>query len=217
MMSRRIVLLGPPGSGKGTQAPLLAKEFGIKHIATGDLLRKVVKNGSEVGQEAQAFLDRGELVPDQVVVEMIRQQLVSLNGDGGFVLDGFPRSMSQAEALKGITDIDFAVLIDVPKEEVINRLSARRVCQDCGQIYHLEFKPPKEDGICDVCGGRLEQRSDDKPDVVEKRYEVQYNELAVPLIESYRKDSNLLEIDGRGSIEEVFERILNEIRVRSAE
>lgn len=214
-MSRRIVLLGPPGSGKGTQAPLLAKELGLRHIATGDLLREAVKSGSVVGQEAKGYLDRGELVPDAVVVEMIREKIVSLNGNGGFVLDGFPRSKSQSDALEGITGIDLAVLIDLPKEDVVRRLSARRVCQNCGAVFHLEFKPPQNEGVCDNCDGSLEQRSDDTPDVVEKRYEVQYNRLAVPLIESYRQDGILVEIDGRGSIEKVFERILDGIRARS--
>ncbi|MBI1729458.1 adenylate kinase [Candidatus Acetothermia bacterium] len=215
-MSCRIVLLGPPGSGKGTQAPRLAKELGVPQIATGDLLRQAVKNGTELGKQAKGFLDRGELVPDELVVGLIDEQLKALNGKKGFVLDGFPRNPSQAKALEGITGIDLAVLVDVPRDEVVRRLSARRVCPNCGQIYHLEFRPPKRSGICDVCQGNLVQRSDDKPDVVAKRYDVQYNEQAAPLIESYRKASVLVEVDGRGSIESVFERILSEIQARKS-
>jgi adenylate kinase len=215
-MSCRIVLLGPPGSGKGTQAPRLARELGVLQIATGDLLRQAVKNETELGKQAKGFLDRGELVPDELVVGLIEEQLKALNGQKGFVLDGFPRNPSQARALEGITRIDLAVLVNVPRDEVVRRLSARRVCSKCGQIYNLEFKPPKQSGICDVCQSNLVQRSDDKPDVVAKRYDVQYNEQAAPLIESYRKASVLVEVDGQGSIESVFERILREIQARKS-
>ncbi len=213
-MGCRIVLLGPPGSGKGTQAPLLAQKLKSKHIATGDLLREAVKNDTALGKEAKGFLDRGELVPDQLVVGLIEEQLKAAKGKDGFVLDGFPRNLSQAKALEKITEIDLALLVDLPRAEVVQRLSARRVCAKCGKIYHLEYKPPKQSGVCDDCKGNLTQRSDDQPDVVAKRYDVQYNMQAAPLIESYRKASVLVEVNGRGSIEEVFGRILSVIRAR---
>ena len=205
-------MLGPPGSGKGTQAPELAKELGVPHIATGDLLREAVKNKTELGEQTKGFLDRGELVPNELVVGLINDQLTALNAHGGFILDGFPRNKEQADALAATTEIDLALLVDVPKEDVIKRLSARRVCEENGHVFNLEFKPPKNEGVCDVCGGRLIQRTDDTAEVVEKRYEVQYNEQAVPLIESYRQAGLLLEVDGRGPIEEVFERIMDTIR-----
>ena len=177
-MSCRIVLLGPPGSGKGTQAPGLARELKVPHIATGDLLREAVKNKTKLGEQAKGFLDRGELVPNELVVGLINDQLTALNAHNGFVLDGFPRNMEQAEALAATTEIDIALLVDVPKDVVVQRLSARRVCEENGHVFNLEFKPPQKDGVCDICGGALIQRSDDKADVVEKRYEVQYNEQA---------------------------------------
>jgi len=213
-MGCRIVLLGPPGSGKGTQAPRLAAELKASHIATGELLRQAVQRDTELGQQAKGYLDRGELVPDQLVIGLIEEQLKALNGQQSFVLDGFPRNLAQSRSLGRITEIDVALLVDVPRDEVIRRLSARRVCIKCGQIYHLEYKKPKRVGVCDVCNGSLVQRSDDQPDVVAKRYDVQYTVQAEPLIESYRQTRVLVEVDGRGSIEEVFERMLTSVRSR---
>jgi adenylate kinase len=210
-MGQRIVLLGPPGAGKGTQAERLMEHFQLPLIIAGDLLRTAVREGTPLGQKAKAYMDRGELVPDKLVIAMIHEALEKLDDRQGFLLDGFPRNVVQAEALEEITPIDLAVLLDVPRDEVIKRLSSRRVCAGCGRVYNLLTNRPKRDMVCDVCNGNLVQRSDDRPDVVAKRYDVQYNREATPLIESYRERGLLVSVDGTGTIDEVFERLVEAI------
>lgn len=202
MTARRIVLLGPPGSGKGTQAVRLAAWLGVPHISTGDLLRSEVQNRTTLGLQAQSFMDRGELVPDQVVAEMIRQRI---KGAAGFVLDGFPRNIKQAEILETVTTVDRVLHFQLDREEIIRRLSARRVCPQCGSVYNLISSPPQHDNLCDKCKISLVQRSDDTPEVIQRRIDVQYAREIGPMLEFYRKRNVLREIDAQGDIESVYQ------------
>lgn len=201
----RVALLGPPGAGKGTQAKRIVAETGLTHLSTGDILRDEVGRGTELGQAARGFMDRGELVPDGLIVDMIGGRI----GDArsGFLLDGFPRTVAQAEALDRISPLDVVINIDLPREEVIARLTARRVCENCGRIYNLAFQPPEDPSTCAACGGRLCQRDDDREDVISHRYDVYENQTA-PLIEFYRGRELLQEADGRMGSDAVFERVL---------
>jgi len=201
MTARRIVLLGPPGSGKGTQAARLAAWLGVPHISTGDLLRSEVQQRTELGLQAQGFMDRGELVPDQLVAEMIRKRL---QGTTGFVLDGFPRNIKQAEILDSVTQVDRVLHFALDRAEIVRRLSARRVCPRCGQVYNLLSSPPRCAGVCDLCGSNLVQRTDDTPEVIEKRIDVQYAREIGPMMDFYKKRSVLREIDAHGDIESVY-------------
>ncbi|MCS6902682.1 MAG: adenylate kinase [Candidatus Bipolaricaulota bacterium] len=199
-MVRKIVFLGPPGAGKGTQAVRLAHELGAPHIATGDLLRSEVQNKTELGMKAKSYMDRGELVPDELVVAMIRGRLENASG---FVLDGFPRNLKQAQLLSGVTRVERAVHFALSREEIVKRLSARRICTQCGQVYNLLARPPKHDEICDACHTRLVQRSDDRPEVIENRVEVYTREIK-PVLEFYQNQGALREVDARGSVEDVY-------------
>ncbi len=206
-----LILLGPPGSGKGTQAKLIVEKYGIPQISTGDMLREAVAKGTELGKEAKKYMDAGQLVPDEVVIGIVKERLQQPDCEKGFILDGFPRTIAQAEALDKILEemgkkIDAVINIQVPEEEVVKRIVNRRTCKNCGAVYHLIYNPPKEDNKCDKCGGELYQRDDDKEETVRKRYQV-YKEQTEPLVEYYAKKGILYNIDGTKSIEEVFAEI----------
>ncbi len=206
-----LIFLGPPGAGKGTQAKKLVQLLGIPQISTGDILRAKKEEDSPLGRQIREIMAEGKLVPDEIVVEIVKERLSQPDCEKGFILDGFPRTIPQAEALDEVLKemgrkIDAVVYIEVPEEELIKRISGRRVCEKCGEEYHVIFKPPKVEGVCDKCGGRLIQREDDKEEVVRKRIEV-YNNSTAPLIEYYEERGLLKRIDGVASMEEVFARI----------
>jgi adenylate kinase len=211
MSELNLVLLGAPGSGKGTQGERLQADFRLPYYATGDILRAEVRDGTELGREAKEYMDRGDLVPDEVIIGMIAERVESPEAADGFILDGFPRTTAQAEALdeevrrmgKRLTA---AILIEVPDEEVVRRLSGRRTCEKDGHVFHVEFDPPKEEGVCDVCGSRLVVRDDDKPEVVRHRLE-EYHEKTEPLIAYYEREGILRRVDGEQPPEEVADRI----------
>ncbi len=208
-----IVFLGPPGAGKGTQAKKIVEKYNIPQISTGDMFREHLSKGTELGQKAKEYMDKGQLVPDEIVLGMVEERLKQPDCDKGFILDGFPRTVPQAEALDQLLEkmgkkIDYAIAIDVPDEELIKRLTGRRTCKNCGMMYHIMFKPPKEEGKCDKCGGELYQRADDNEETVRNRLRV-YHEQTEPIIQFYEKKGVLYRIDGIGSIDEIFERIVN--------
>ncbi len=195
-----LILFGPPGAGKGTQAERLRKDFELPYIATGDMLRSNVKDQTELGKQAKAYMDAGDLVPDELILAMAADRLAEDDAQDGFILDGFPRTLEQAQALEKQLSgmgrrVTAALLIDVPDEEVIRRLSGRRMCVKSGHSYHVEFDPPKHDGVCDQDGSRLVQRDDDKPDVIENRLRV-YHDKTKPLVDYYDKLGLMRRIDG---------------------
>jgi adenylate kinase len=211
MSELNLVLLGPPGSGKGTQGERLQEDFRLPYYATGDILRAAVRNGTELGAEAREYMDRGDLVPDEVMVGLIAERVASDEAADGFILDGFPRTIAQGEALDAKLSelgraLTTAVLIDVPDEEVVRRLSGRRVCVKNGHIFHMEFDPPKNEGTCDICGSRLEIREDDKPEVVRHRLGT-YHEKTEPLVAYYEERGILRRVDGLPPPDEVSDRI----------
>jgi adenylate kinase len=204
-------LLGPPGSGKGTQGERLQEDYRLPYWATGDILRAAVKEGTDVGKEAKKFMDAGDLVPDEVLIGIIAERISSAEAGDGFILDGFPRTNGQAEALDAKMkelgrELTAAILIDVPEEEVVRRLGGRRTCKENGHVFHVEFDPPKEEGVCDVCGGELIIRDDDKPEVIKHRLE-QYHEKTAPLIDYYEKKGILHRVDGAKDPDEVEKQI----------
>jgi adenylate kinase len=204
----RIVLLGPPGSGKGTQASALERKWGVAHISSGDLLRGHVKAGSELGRRAQPFMDRGDLVPDELILDMMEQRLSEPDAERGFALDGFPRTVAQAEALERRLagrgqSLEAVIFLQVPEEELLRRLGGRRVCPQCHAIYQLETMPPKVEGVCDRCGAALVQRQDEQVEVVRNRLRV-YADQTEPLLAYYRGQGLLHEIDGTIGVENVM-------------
>ncbi|WP_456399258.1 adenylate kinase [Mesoaciditoga sp.] len=208
-----IVMLGPPGAGKGTQAKFLSQEFSIPHISTGDMLREEIAAGSPLGKKVEEIIKSGKLVEDKLMIDIIRERLSRKDVGKGFILDGFPRTLSQAEALDELLKsmekaIEYSVYVEVPENVVVERLSARRVCPKCGRIYNMISNPPKHDETCDVCGVKLITRDDDKPETVKKRYEV-YMEQTTPVIDYYRKRNILFTVDGTLNVEKVKEMLLN--------
>ncbi len=209
----KIIMLGAPGAGKGTQAKMIASKYAIPHISTGDIFRANIKNGTELGAKAKQYMDKGELVPDELVVDLIMDRFKEDDAKNGYVLDGFPRTIPQAEALdKALSaageDIDFAINVEVPDENIINRMSGRRACVGCGATYHIKYNAPKTEGICDTCGKELILRDDDKPETVKNRLEVYHNQTQ-PLIDYYEKKGKLKEVDGTVDMNDVFNAIVD--------
>ena len=207
----KIIMLGAPGAGKGTQADKIAQKYSIPHISTGDIFRKNIKEGTALGKEAKQYMDEGKLVPDELTVRILLDRVASDDCSRGYILDGFPRTIPQAEALEKKLgelddDIDFAINVDVPDENIGNRMSGRRACPKCGATYHIKHIPPKKEGICDECGAELIIRDDDKPETVKNRLKV-YHEQTQPLIEYYDKKKILRTVDGTKDAEDVFRAI----------
>ncbi|QHS23962.1 adenylate kinase [Virgibacillus sp. MSP4-1] len=210
-----LILMGLPGAGKGTQAEKIVDKYGIPHISTGDMFRSAIKEGTDLGKQAKSFMDKGELVPDEVTIGIVRERLGKPDCKNGFLLDGFPRTIAQAEALENLlTDmnskLDYVLHIDVPKEKLVDRLTGRRICPKCGATYHVEFNPPEVDGKCDVDGEALIQREDDQPDTVKNRLEVNMSQ-AEPLLNFYDEKGYLVTIDGDRDIDQVFSDIDNKL------
>ncbi len=205
----RLILLGAPGVGKGTQAQRLATERGIPQISTGEILRDAIKRGTPLGIQAKSFMEAGKLVPDDVVIGIIRDRLSRSDGADGFILDGFPRTVAQAQALdrmlldSGAGGIDYVVNFEAPNQEIISRLSGRRTCPDCQAVYHVEHAPPRQEGRCDKCGAALVQRTDDKPDTIAARLKV-YDQQTSPLVDYYRERGLLRQLDATASIDSVY-------------
>lgn len=202
-MTLNLVFLGPPGVGKGTYAKELSKRYNIPHISTGDIFREEIRKGTELGKKVKSYVERGELVPDEIVIEVVRKRLSQDDCKRGFILDGFPRTINQAIALDSIVKVDLVFNFVAPKSVIIERLSGRRICRKCGAIYHIKFNPPKRPGICDKCGGPLYQREDDKPEVIEERLRV-YEKQTAPIVDYYRKKGILVEVDASRNMEEVI-------------
>ena len=207
----KIIMLGAPGAGKGTQAKKIAAKYGIPHISTGDIFRANIKNGTELGKKAKTYMDQGLLVPDELVVDLVVDRVNQDDCENGYVLDGFPRTIPQAEALTEALEkmgqkVDFAIDVNVPDENIVKRMGGRRACVTCGATYHMVYAPTKKEGICDTCGGELILRDDDKPETVQKRLNV-YHDQTQPLIDYYTSHGILRTVDGTVDIDDVFRAI----------
>jgi adenylate kinase len=218
----RIVLVGPPGAGKGTQAVRLAEKLGIPHISTGDLFRANISRQTELGKLAKSYMDAGNLVPDEVTIAMAKDRMAQPDAENGFLLDGFPRNVSQAEALdqllqsEGIT-LDAVLDLEVPEDEVVKRIAGRRICRnDSSHVFHVTYSPPKKEGVCDVCGGELYQRDDDSEDTVRKRLEV-YHTQTEPIIDYYKAQGLVVTISALGPVDEITQRALEALKREKAE
>ncbi len=208
----KIVMLGAPGAGKGTQAKMISEKYDIPHISTGDIFRANIKEGTELGKKAKAYMDEGKLVPDELTCDLVVDRIAQDDAANGYVLDGFPRTIPQAEALTNALNargekLDFAIDVEVPDENIVDRMSGRRACVKCGGTYHVKYNPTKVEGICDACGGELTLRDDDKPEVVADRLKV-YHEQTQPLIDYYNKEGILKEVDGTVDLKDVFDAIV---------
>ena len=208
----KIIMLGAPGAGKGTQAKRIAEKYTIPHISTGDIFRANIKNGTELGKKAKEYMDQGALVPDELTCDLVMDRIQQDDCKNGFVLDGFPRTIPQAEALDEALNkigkkMDYAIDVDVPDENIVNRMGGRRACLSCGATYHVEFNPTKAEGICDACGAQTVLRDDDKPETVQKRLTV-YHDQTQPLIDYYKKQNILKSVDGTQPMEAVFDAII---------
>ena len=204
----KIVMLGAPGAGKGTQAKMISEKYNVPHISTGDIFRANIKENTPLGQKAKEYMDKGLLVPDELVVDLVVDRLAQDDAKNGYVLDGFPRTIPQAEALTEALDkigekLDYAIDVEVPDDNIINRMSGRRACVACGGTYHIKFNPTKKEGICDACGGELILRDDDKPETVKQRLTV-YHDQTQPLIDYYNRQGILKTVNGTRPLEEVF-------------
>jgi len=209
----KLILLGPPGAGKGTQAKMLTEKFAIPQISTGDILRAAVKDGTEMGKKAKEYMDAGGLVPDEVVVGIVRDRLLEEDCKNGFILDGFPRTVAQADALQASLvemqkELDSVISLDVDAEALVERLTGRRTCKECGRGYHVKFDPSKEEGVCDACGGELFQRDDDQEETIRKRLQV-YADQTSPLISYYKDAGLLMALDGMQPIAQVQAKMLS--------
>lgn len=214
----KLVLLGAPGAGKGTQAKKLTEKYTVPQISTGDILRKAVADGTPLGKEAKSYMDKGELVPDSVVIGLVKERIVCDDCKNGYILDGFPRNTSQAEVLdKVLADmkapLDTALSVDVEKNDLMKRLTGRRTCKGCQQMYNIHFSPPKKEGVCDKCGGELYQRDDDKEETIKNRLDI-YEKSTAPLIDYYSKKGILKSVKGEGSIEDIFNNICSILQAK---
>jgi adenylate kinase len=213
MANAKLMMLGPPGAGKGTQAQQLAESLEIPQVSTGDMLRRARRKGTQLGKKAAKFMDAGDLVPDEVVIGIVKERLSEADAEGGFILDGFPRTVGQAEALDKMgVELEAVLNIEVSEEEVVRRLGGRLSCPNCGATFHEEFKQPAEAGVCDVCGHELVKRPDDKPAAIRERLKA-YRANTSPLIGYYRDKGALVDVDGEGAPDEVFERVRDAIAV----